>query len=324
MLKLITWNVNGIRAAVKKDFWTKVQQLDPDILCLQEIKCGDAEMLEIFGHEGLKNGQTEFIDNYTTSQNTIEIINTEASTKNNYIAYWHTCRLKKGYSGTAIILNKRILSQLSISKIFKEFGNDSFDREGRLVALQFKLDNSEYVLLNGYYPQGGREGRVLYKTRFYEYVYNIVNEWLQNDIQVILCGDLNTTITDIDLARPKENRNTTGCLPEERVVLQWLISTDYFKVEQLQIANPDFYDLKIKPYKSLGLIDCFRHFYPDLTGVYTYWDQITRARERNVGWRIDYFLISKKIQDSLISVTTHTSVFGSDHCPVEIVIDSNL
>jgi exodeoxyribonuclease-3 len=269
-MKIITWNVAGYRAAVKKGFWDKIAIINPDIICLQEIKCLQSDIeSSLFGFN------YEFVSFSATS--------------------------RKGYSGVAIFWKK----ELKVLGHFVGLDEPKFDEEGRIVALKFEFNNQKICLINGYYPQGGREGRVPYKIEFYDKVLEIVNNL--EDFIPILTGDLNTTICDLDLARPKQNRKTTGCLPNEREAFGRLLKAD-FELNQnneLVIANSE-------------LIDAFRQFYPQMTGCYTYWDQITRARDRNVGWRIDYFLVSKKIP--LASCEILANVIGSDHCPVELVI----
>ncbi len=280
-IKLISWNINGFRAAIKKGFWEKVQQLDPDIICLQETKSD------------------------------IEIMSSEVVKHSDYSMVFNSCSMKKGYSGVATLFKNEyknktsddlFLTEKTVTTNPKILQTDyfisldipEFDVEGRLVVTKFKNieKNFEFTLLNGYFPQGGRgPERIAYKIRFYEAVYKLANEMREKGEKIIICGDLNTTVTDIDLARPKENKNTTGCLPEER----------------------DALDLFLKN----GYIDSFRYFYPD-EAKYTYWDQITRARERNVGWRIDYFLVDESLVPMLKSAEILNDVFGSDHCPVSI------
>jgi exodeoxyribonuclease-3 len=169
--------------------------------------------------------------------------------------------------------------------------------EGRTVITEYQTGSGNgFTLINAYYPQGGRgQHRIDYKIEFYAEIFRLVQDLKNQNKKVILCGDFNTTVTDIDLARPKENRNVTGCLPEERAALNWFFEA--------------------------GFVDSFRYFHPDQTGAYTYWDQITRARERNVGWRIDYFLVDQDLLPHLKSATIHEQIYGSDHCPVSIELD---
>ena len=288
-LKLFSWNVNGFRAAIKKGFWEKMNQMDLDLISLQETKSDS------------------------------EVMSSKAVQNPSFDLEFFSCSMKKGYSGVATLTRngkKETLpdddlfelddknveetqeNKLILKSVQKGLGIEEFDVEGRMLITQYVVRDSdfEFTLLNGYFPQGGRgQYRIDYKIKFYEAVFKLADKLRNEGQNVIICGDLNTTVGDIDLARPKENRKTTGCLPEEREAL----------------------DLFLKN----GFVDSFRHFYPDLPGKYSYWDQITRARERNVGWRIDYFLVDEKLLPKLKNAEIHDQVFGSDHCPVSIEFD---
>jgi exodeoxyribonuclease III len=279
MLKLFTWNVNGIRAVSKKGFLEWFETTQPDILALQETKA-DTEIMRIWWDSNNPKVEEGFFDSVEADKQTNIFAN--------YELFWHSCSVKKGYSGTAIFYRKE---KFSSAKAEIGLGIEKFDQEGRTTVLH----TDEFTLINCYYPQGGRDGRIPYKLEFYNEIINLVNKFQKQGKKVILCGDLNTTRTDIDLARPKENRKTTGCLPEEREVLERLIAQ--------------------------GCDDAFRYLHPDQVDSYTYWDQITRARDRNVGWRIDYFLVDTKLLPQLVHCSQLDQVFGSDHCPVEIHLD---
>ena len=292
-IKLISWNVNGLRAGIKKGFWEKVETLNPDIICLQETKSDE------------------------------EIMSSEAVKHNDFEMLFHSASFKKGYSGVATLTKtgqsqstdeqEVVLFQdseqtnvLSTSpsgfeqKVFVSeyqigLGIEEFDIEGRIVVAKYHTKDKElkFTLINGYFPQGGRgPERIAYKIKFYNKVFKLAQKLRSQGEKIIICGDLNTTVADIDLARPKENRNTTGCLPEER----------------------EAFDLFLKG----GFVDSFRYFNPDMPDRYSYWDQITRARERNVGWRIDYFLVDEALLPNLKSADILDQVMGSDHCPVVI------
>jgi exodeoxyribonuclease III len=282
-MKFFSWNINGIRAALKKGFWDKVIELDPDFLCLQEIKCDDNAMSELF---------------FTNQSLLGENSNGNENLHNDYSIIWHSCSAKKGYSGTAIIYKTKILENWIIEGEFKNLKNDKFDVEGRLIGMFLKHKSKGYklFLLCGYYPQGGRDGRIPYKLEFYKEVENKLQEIQSQGYNIVITGDFNTTFTDIDLARPKENRKTTGCLPEEREVLNNLIDINH-------------------------LYDSFRFLNPDLADQYTYWDQITRSRDRNVGWRIDMFFVDEKLKQSMQNAKIHQNVMGSDHCPIEVELN---
>jgi exodeoxyribonuclease III len=271
MIRLVSWNVNGIRANIKKGFWENIANLKPSVFGVQETKSDE------------------------------EIMKSGIADNSNYDMTFHSCSMKKGYSGVATYYTSTENSptlELISSKL--GVGDEKFDVEGRLVTTRFKIKNpktdiTEITYINGYYPQGGRDGRIPYKIEFYKLVAEYAKKLRIEGQNVILCGDLNTTVADIDLARPKENRKTTGCLPEEREALDWFLKD--------------------------GFVDSFRHFYPEKSDSYSYWDQITRARDRNVGWRIDYVLVDKKLLPYVKDSYIWSDVFGSDHCPVGIDLD---
>ncbi len=316
-LKLITWNVNGIRAVARKGFWDFFGNQMPDVLCLQEIKADDEVMTKWWNDTKKEFGVNtinplvqsqglEFEDKFEDVVNINKNIdqkeeqnqNSNSHFLENYELHWNACTIKKGYSGTAIFYHKK-LKILNTAHL----GIDQFDCEGRTTIIEFeyhntkdnaKDKNSKIALINSYYPQGGRAERIPFKLEFYEQIIKKVEFYQENNYQLLLCGDLNTTVTDIDLARPKENRKTTGCLPIEREVLDRLIS-------------------------KVG-VDSFRFIYPDKADHYTYWDQITRARERNVGWRIDYWVVDNSLTESIVSIDHLDQIMGSDHCPVRLVI----
>jgi exodeoxyribonuclease III len=284
---LATWNVNGIRAVQKKGFWESLDTLGVDVISVQETKTDGEKMIPVVADIAKKGWSTAFL----------------------------SATMRKGYSGVATLWRGGIEHEVD-TELFAEKTSDTlspmpsplglvwsrmglvdeeFDCEGRIVLTKFAVEGStmSFVLINGYYPQGGRgEHRIQYKLRFYQKVRELAQKLMEEGEQVILCGDFNTTVSDIDLARPKENKNTTGCLPIEREALGWFF--------------------------ELGLVDAFRHFYPDKLGEYSYWDQITRARERNVGWRIDTFFVSPGLLPHIKDCVIRPDIFGSDHCPVLI------
>ncbi|MEI6728738.1 MAG: exodeoxyribonuclease III [bacterium] len=310
-IKLISWNINGLRAAIKKGLWEKLNQINADAVNFQETKSDDQIMSSIF---------TDFkqIDSNSLLEN--EINPTQAYSEKSKII-WHSCSLRKGYSGVATVWKD---SNLQLIDYQIGMQNPEFDGEGRLTVIKFHVRGTDhqFTLINGYYPQGGRgPHRIEFKLNFYKEVVVLVKKLKSKGEKIILCGDLNTTIKDQDLARPKENKKTTGCLPEERVALNWLIEDAEFEKDNLVISNPDFINWQNTDFQKLNFIDSFRYFYPDLKDKYTYWDQITRARERNVGWRIDYFIIDKDLLPFLKSAQILDKVLGSDHCPIEIVLE---
>jgi exodeoxyribonuclease-3 len=263
-MKIISWNVNGLRANVKKGGFDWFLSESPDIYCLQEVKA-EAEQLE----EGIRNPV-------------------------GYHSYFDHSKGRKGYSGVAVY------TKVKPDKVEYGIGQKDYDQEGRFLALFFeknafgnKLD--KFVLLNVYFPNGGGgPERLKFKLEYYEHFLNYINNLRKNGYEVVFCGDVNTAHTEIDLARPKENVDNTGFLPIER---SWL-------------------DKVVKH----GYVDVFRHFYPKEIGKYTYWDMKTFARDRNVGWRIDYFFVTPEILKNVKKIAILDNVLGSDHCPIELSI----
>lgn len=252
-MKLISWNVNGIRAVVKKGFLDWLMNENPDILCIQETKAWKEQLDE-------------------------SIVNIKG-----YYSYF--CQgVRKGYSGVAVYTKIKPLD------VQTGLGIEKFDNEGRTIILEYP----EFVLYNIYYPNGKQsQERLQYKLDFYEAFQKHAVEMKNKNKKIIICGDVNTAHKEIDLARPKENEKTSGFLPEERA---WI---DRFLAE--------------------GFLDTLRMF-TKAGEIYTWWDMITRARERNVGWRIDYFFISENMKKNIINAFTLPDVMGSDHCPVGIEI----
>lgn len=202
----------------------------------------------------------------------------------NYKSYFNSAD-KKGYSGVAIYTKQEPLH------VRFGFGDPKFDIEGRVIEMEFE----KFVLYGVYFPNGGRgPERVEYKLEFYEKLFKRAETMRKKNKNIIVCGDYNTAHKEIDLARPKENSKTTGFLPQERAWIDKIIAMDY--------------------------IDIFREYNTE-PGQYTYWDQITRARDRNVGWRIDYFLISSEAKSLVSNVRNHMEVMGSDHCPIELELN---
>lgn len=252
MKKLVSWNVNGIRAVTKKGFVDYLDKEQPNIICLQEIKAEkDQFPLEVLEHE-------------------------------NYHTYISSAQ-KKGYSGVCIMTQEKPI------KVIHDIGIDKFDSEGRTIIAEFK----DFVLINGYFPNGQRDhARVDYKLEYYQEILNIFHTYREKKKHVFVTGDLNTSHTEIDLANPKTNQKSTGFLPRER---EW-----------------------IDKYIEEGMIDTFRHFYPEKTGEYTWWTYRNDCRERNIGWRLDYFMTNKTNLKNITDCVHRPDVMGSDHCPVEI------
>ena len=254
MTKLISWNVNGLRAVHRKDgFLDFLKKERPDMLCLQETKASEDQLPD------------------------------DLRAIPGYHAYFASSKVKKGYSGVAVYTKEKPM------KVEYGLGIKKFDDEGRLLVAHFR----DFVLLNAYFPNGGGgPARLKYKLEFYDAFLAYIEKLRKKEKKIIFCGDVNTAHEAIDLARPKENEKSTGFLPEERA---WIDEVVYH-----------------------GYTDVFRHFYPNKTEAYTYWDMKTRARDRNVGWRIDYFFVSPDLLPHVKSVKILADVYGSDHCPVTI------
>ncbi len=250
-MKMISWNVNGLRACMNKDFEGFFSSADADIFCLQETK--------------LQQGQIDFAPE-------------------GYHCYWNYAE-KKGYSGTAIFTKQEPLS------VSYGMGIDAHDKEGRLITLEF--DNFYFATV--YVPNSQRElKRLDYRMQWEDDFRNYILS-LEKTKPVIFCGDLNVAHREIDLKNPKTNRNNAGFTDDERNKFSALLDSGY--------------------------TDTFRYFYPDMEGVYSWWSYMFKAREKNAGWRIDYFVTSKSLDDNLADAKIHTDVFGSDHCPIELDID---
>lgn len=249
-MKLISWNVNGLRACVGKGFYESIAALDADVVCLQETK--------------LQAGQFDLaLEGYET--------------------YWNYAD-KKGYSGTAIFTRCHPLS------VTYGLGIDLHDHEGRIITAEYE----DFYLVTAYVPNS-QDGlrRLDYRQQWDKDLRAYLKE-LETRKPVVLCGDLNVAHREIDLKNPKSNRKNAGFTDEEREGFQQLLDA--------------------------GFVDTFRHFYPDQTDIYSWWSYRFRAREKNAGWRIDYFVVSEALRPLLESAAIHTEIFGSDHCPVEVVL----
>ncbi len=247
-MKLISWNVNGLRACVGKNFMEDFQKLDADVFCLQETK--------------LQEGQIDL-------------------TMPGYHQYWNYAE-KKGYSGTAVFTKEEPLS------VAYGIGMEEHDHEGRVITLEFP----DFYLVTVYTPnsQDGLKRldyRMQWEDDFLAYI-----KGLDEKKPVIYCGDLNVAHQEIDLKNPKTNRKNAGFTDEERAKMTTVLSS--------------------------GFVDTFRYFYPDAEGIYSWWSYRFRAREKNAGWRIDYFIVSERLKERLAGASIHTEIFGSDHCPVEL------
>jgi exodeoxyribonuclease-3 len=256
-MKIVSWNVNGIRAVEKRGFVDWLAREKPEILCLNETKAEPGQLSP-------------------------ELINPPVTGKP-YASFWASAK-KKGYSGVAIYTRKPPLD-------VHPMGTPEFDAEGRVLVAEF----DDFSLIAAYFPNSQDAGaRLGYKLAFCDAMLAYCNKLVKNGRHFILCGDYNIAHTPIDLARPKENEGNAGFLPEERAWMDTFTST--------------------------GHIDTFRYFHPGETGQYTWWTYRAGARERNVGWRIDYHCVDAGFISAVKSSRIRPDVMGSDHCPVEIEI----
>ncbi|UHA76288.1 exodeoxyribonuclease III [Paenibacillus sp. 481] len=250
-MKLISWNVNGLRACVNKGFMDYFHEMNADIFCVQETKLQEGQIDMALGEE--------------------------------YAQYWNYA-LKKGYSGTAVYTKRKPLTV--------RYGiEENEEPEGRILTLEFE----SFYLVNVYTPNAKRdlsrlEERLVWEDRFRHYL-----QQLDEQKPVIVCGDLNVAHQEIDIKNAKSNHGNSGFTAEERE-----------KMTMLQQA---------------GFTDTFRYFYPDTTDAYTWWSYMPKVRERNIGWRIDYFLSSSRIDTALVDARIDSMVLGSDHCPIQLIID---
>lgn len=250
-MKLISWNVNGLRAIMNKGFLDNFEQINADVFCLQETK--------------LQEGQIDFAPE-------------------GYNVYWNSA-IKKGYSGTAVF------SKIKPIKVEYGIGKEEHDREGRVITLEYE----KFYLVNCYTPNSQRElTRLDYRIKWEDEFKSYLKK-LDTKKPVILCGDLNVAHNEIDLKNPSTNRHNAGFTNEEREKMTELLNS--------------------------GFVDSFRYLYPDTKGVYSWWSYMFHAREKNAGWRIDYFIVSDRIKEKIEDSKILTQIFGSDHCPVELDIE---
>lgn len=250
-MKLISWNVNGLRAAVTKGFMESFEKLDADMFCLQETKLQPHQIeLELPGYE----------------------------------QYWNSA-VKKGYSGTALFTRVKPLN------VTNGIGIEEHDQEGRVITAEY--DN--FYLVTCYTPNSQRELARLEYRMTWEDAFRAYLLELDAKKPVILCGDLNVAHNEIDLKNPKTNRRNAGFTDEEREKMTELLDA--------------------------GFTDTFRKLYPDVIDAYSWWSYMGKARDRNVGWRIDYFITSARLDKDIVEAKIHPDIFGSDHCPVELEIN---
>ena len=250
-MKLISWNVNGLRACVGKGFEEAFLNLDADFFCLQETKMQEGQLDLAFP---------------------------------GYLSYWNYAE-KKGYSGTAIYTRHTPLN------VSYGLGIEEHDHEGRVITLEME----NFFLVTVYTPNSQDELRRLDYRMTWEDAFRDYLKGLDAKKPVIVCGDMNVAHQEIDLKNPKTNRRNAGFTDEEREKMTTLLDA--------------------------GFTDTFRYFYPDQTDIYSWWSYRFQARQKNAGWRIDYFLTSKRLDPQLQGAKIHTEIFGSDHCPVELTVE---
>lgn len=250
-MKFISWNVNGLRAVMGKNFMEEFKKLDADFFCLQETK--------------LQEGQIE-----------MELPG--------YHQYWNYAE-KKGYSGTAVFAKQEPVS------VRYGLGVPEHDHEGRVIALEYE----DFYLVTVYTPNSQDELKRLDYRMEWEDAFRAYLKELSAKKGVIVCGDMNVAHKEIDLKNPKTNRHNAGFTDEERGKMTELLDS--------------------------GFVDSFRHFYPDAEGIYSWWSYRFQARQKNSGWRIDYFLVSENMKERMAGAAIHTEIFGSDHCPVELTLN---
>ena len=249
-MKLISWNVNGLRACMNKGFQDFLAKSEADIFCVQETK--------------MQRGQAEF-------------------DFSGYEEYWNSA-IKKGYAGTAIFTK---IKPLSVSY---DMGIEEHDQEGRIITAEF----ADFYLVNVYTPNSQRElARLDYRTQW-EDAFRSYVKMLDEKKPVIICGDLNVAHKEIDLKNHKTNHRNAGFTDEERAKMTELLDE--------------------------GFLDSFRYLYPDKEGIYTWWSYMFKAREKNAGWRIDYFVVSNRLAEKIADSLIYTDVMGSDHCPVGLIL----
>ncbi len=250
-MKLISWNVNGLRACMDKGFMDFFREMDADVFCLQETK--------------LQAGQIEM-------------------NLPGFYQYWNYAE-KKGYSGTAMFTKREPLN------VTYGIGIEEHDKEGRVITAEFE----EYYVVTVYTPNSQRElARLEYRMSWEEAFLNYIKS-LDAKKPVIFCGDLNVAHQEIDLKNPKTNHKNAGFTDEERACFSKVLEN--------------------------GFVDTFRYFYPDMKDIYSWWSYMFQARAKNAGWRIDYFVTSERLNERLADAKIHTTVMGSDHCPVELMLN---
>ena len=256
-IKLISWNVNGIRAAIIKDFFKSFKQVDADIFAIQETKIQDSQLTD------------------------------EMKNISGYKSFWSHATVKKGYSGVCTY------TRIEPKRTNYNIGDPKFDNEGRIVEMDF----DDFIFFNVYFPNGQMsEERLQYKLDFYEKFFKYADEYKNQGRSLIVTGDYNTAHNEIDLKNPKDNEKNSGFLRIERDWLDRIIENGY--------------------------VDTYRFFYPDVI-KYSWWTYRFKARDRNIGWRIDYFFVTKDIMDNgwVKEAVIDNDIFGSDHCPIGLVIE---
>lgn len=256
-MRIVTWNINGLRSVSQKGFKEWFVTHSPDIIALQEIKAQQLDVVKLLD---------DWSEHYDIFLNPA---------------------VKKGYSGTALMIKSSLKNQTL--HVTSGMGAKLDDNEGRIIWAEFE----NFFLINGYFPNGKPDhSRVAYKLEFSRAVLNFAQSLLTKNKGVIICGDINTAHTEIDLSNPKANQKTTGFLPHERVFIDEVLQK--------------------------GFVDALRLLHPDEKNIYSWWTYRGDCRERNIGWRLDYFFVDEKFSKRIKKISHYREILGSDHCPIEL------
>lgn len=277
--KIISWNVNGIRACISKGFWDWYDKESPDIVCLQETKIQEKDFLKLADHH-------ELTPLHDVGDTDLFSANERPVPKRKHPIYFAIATAEKaGYSGVAI------LSKTKPNKIEIGLGIEEFDREGRTIF----ADYGKFMLVTSYVPNGGRDlDRIPFKLKYSDALLAKLQKIRKTQKNIALCGDMNVAHEEIDIKNPKSNVNNSGFTAVEREWFTKFLDRDY--------------------------VDTFRHFYPDARDKYSWWSYRPGVREKNIGWRIDYFCVTKEMLPLVTDATIDMKQKGSDHCPVGIVV----
>lgn len=273
-MKIISWNVNGIRACIRKGFWDWYDSCDPDVVCLQETKITEADFLKLEQNHRLTPLNPNKRELKLTTNN-----------RKHPIYFAIAPAKRRGYSGVAV-LTKHKPRGITIG-----LGREAFDHEGRTLFVDF----GKFILVNTYFPNGGRDlARIPFKLEYADYFLKKLEQLRKRQKNLVLCGDFNVAHTESDIKNPVSNKNNSGFTPIER---EWFTK-----------------------FLRYGYSDIYRDLYPEARDSYTWWSFRPGVRERNIGWRIDYFIVTPQMKRHVIDAGIHMDVMGSDHCPVSLTV----